>query len=293
QNRKNSPNENFARELMELFTLGRGQYTERDVKEAARAFTGWSSNLRGEFLFRPRLHDYGEKEFLSRQGNFDGDDIIDVILEQEAVATFICGKLYRFFVNDTIDPARVRELAITFRTNDYELGPVLRQLFSSAWFYAPENVGNRIKSPVELLAGMMRQLHVTEIPLAGVIGLQRALGQLLFRPPNVAGWPGGRSWIDNSTLVLRLNLAGALFLAAEVDFQLPDDLEGEKRRRLKQLSAEFDLDPLRNLLATSATPSTALADYLLATPPNSPTRQTEQPELLALALLSTPEYQLC
>lgn len=295
QNRKNAPNENFARELMELFTLGRGNYTEQDIKASARAFTGWSSNLKGTFIFRRMQHDYGPKTFMGQTGNFDGDDIIDIILERPEVATFICRKIYAFFVNTKDNPSHINELAEIFRSTDYDIAAVMRHLFSADWFYAPDNIGNRIKPPVELIAGLARQLHATNLPTMGVIGIQRLLGQQLFRPPNVAGWPGGRNWIDNSTLVTRLNLAGALVLASDFDLRLPQDLEGQNRKRLKRLKANLDLAPIRSLYAGQQGQQVraTLADYLLVPPAPQKTTSTQDPDLIALQLLSTPEYQLC
>ena len=290
QNRKFSPNENFARELMELFTIGRGNYTETDVKEAARAFTGWSGNLKGEYVFRRRVHDEGTKTFMGKTGNFNGEDIIDILLEQEETARFICRKVYRHFVNDEADEQRVTELAGGFRSSGYNIEKLLRAVFTSDWFYAPENVGNRIKSPVELLAGAMRQLGVSEIAPRGVLVLQQALGQTLFRPPNVAGWPGGRTWIDNSTLLLRLNLGAAIFQAAEFDFELAPDLEQGNKKQLKRLNATIDTAPLAALTQGAD----ELSTYLLATPPPPlKTRPDPSPELIALRLMSLPEYQLC
>ncbi len=289
QNKKLSPNENFAREVMELFTLGRGNYTETDVKEAARAFTGWSSNKTGEFFFRPRLHDYGTKTFLGKTGDFDGADIIDIILEQPAAAEFICRKVYRYFVNEKVDEARVQELADAFR-KDYDIGQLMRTIFSSDWFYDGENVGNRIKSPVELVAGIMRQLNVREIAPQGIIILQQALGQVLFRPPNVAGWPGGRYWIDNSTLLLRLNLAAAIFQAGEFNFELAPELEQENKRQLKRLAAVMDLEPLKQLVATSPG---ELPELLLAATSSPNLKLSPAPDLQALQLMSSPEYQIC
>lgn len=294
QNKKQKPNENFARELMELFTLGRGQYSEQDVKEAARAFTGWSSSPLGTFAFRKRQHDYGEKTFLGRTGSFDGDEVIDIILEQPATAAFVCGKLYAYFVNERVNPQHVTELADTFRSSNYNIAAVMEQMLTAAWFYAPENVGNRIKSPVELLAGIMRQLGVSGLPTRGVVGIQRALGQQLFRPPNVAGWPGGQSWIDNSTLLTRMNLAAGLMLASDFDLKLPDDLESANRGRLKQLKATLDLVPLRALAERAETRVQALTDYLLSASPTGQGLPADgDPDLLTLRLLSTPEYQLC
>lgn len=299
QNRKRSPNENFARELMELFTIGRGNYTETDVKEAARAFTGWSGDRAGNYAFRARQHDYGQKTFMGKTGDFNGEDIIDIILEQEQTARFICRKVYRHFVSEEVNEQRVNELAAGFRASNYDIAKLMRTVFTSDWFYAPENVGNRIKSPVELLAGTMRQLGVSNIATRGVIILQQALGQILFRPPNVAGWPGGRTWIDNSTLLLRLNLAAALFQAADFDFELAPELEQENKKQLKRLNAEINTAPLVALTqdAKKVGKEQAFADlvaYLLAVPaPTLKTSQEPNPELFALRLMSLPEYQLC
>ncbi len=299
QNRKFSPNENFARELMELFTIGRGNYTETDVKEAARAFTGWSGSLRGEYFFRRRQHDEGEKTFMGKTGNFDGDDIIDIILEQPQTANFICQKVYRHFVNEEIDEKRVKELADGFRSSNYNIGELMRTVFTSDWFYAPENVGNKIKSPIELLAGTIRQLEVSDIPPRSLFFLQQALGQTLFRPPNVAGWPGGRNWIDNSTLLLRLNLGAAIFQAADFDFELAPDLEQDNKKQLKRLNATINTAPLAALTQDAKQVGEEqgfedLVEYLLATPPPPlKTKPNPKPELIALRLMSLPEYQLC
>ncbi|MEM9819648.1 MAG: DUF1800 domain-containing protein, partial [Bacteroidota bacterium] len=194
QNKKRKPNENFARELMELFTIGRGNYTEQDIKAAARAFTGWSSNLRGEYKFKRRQHDYGSKTFMGKTGNFGGEDIIDILLERRETAQFISRKVYRYFVNEKVDERRVSALAAQFYQSNYNITALMKQIFSSDWFYAPENVGVKIKSPIELLVGMMRSLNVQFAQAKGMLFVQKALGQILFRPPNVAGWPGGKSW---------------------------------------------------------------------------------------------------
>lgn len=308
QNRKFSPNENFARELMELFTIGRGHYTETDVKEAARAFTGWSGSLKGEYVFRSRQHDEGEKIFMGKTGSFNGEDIIDIILEQDETARFVCRKIYRHFVNDEVNEEHVNTLADGFRSSGYDIEKLMRSLLVSDWFYAPENVGNKIKSPIELLAGTMRQLGVSEVDTRGVIILQQALGQTLFRPPNVAGWPGGRTWIDNSTLLLRLNLAAAIFQAADFDFELAPDLEQDNKKQLKRLNATINTAPLAALTSTKSEGASAqdakkvgnkdgtedLIAYLLATPPPPlQTRPNPTPELIALKVMSLPEYQLC
>lgn len=294
QNRKNAPNENFARELMELFTIGRGNYTENDVKEAARAFTGWSSSLQGEFVFRRGQHDYDEKNFFGKTGYFDGDDIIEMILEREETAVFIAGKVFRFFVSSEDDNLKIKELAGVFRDSDYDISSMMYHLFTSDWFYDPAYVASRIKSPVELLAGLAGQLHITDLPTVGVVAIQRILGQQLFNPPNVAGWPGDRTWIDNSTLLTRLNLASGLLLASDFDLQLPDDLEDARRQRLKRFQATLDLQPLRELAdSPSGNQRQELGQYLLS--PATPTLSLggSETDLLILRLLSTPEYQLC
>jgi uncharacterized protein (DUF1800 family) len=206
QNRKRQPNENFAREVMELFTLGRGNYAEKDIKEAARAFTGWGFDLGGNFVFRKQFHDEGEKTVLGKTGTLDGDDIIDILLQQEQTARYITAKIYRFFVNETPDPAMVEKLSKEFFQSGYDIKKLLSSIFLSPSFYEEKNRGVIIKSPVQLLAGLRRMLPMKfnndEVQLL----YQRLLGQVLFYPPNVAGWPGGRNWIDSSSLMYRLRL---------------------------------------------------------------------------------------
>ncbi|MEM1357976.1 MAG: DUF1800 domain-containing protein [Bacteroidota bacterium] len=303
QNRKFKPNENFARELMELFTIGRGNYTEQDIKEAARAFTGWSSDRENNYVFRTRLHDYGEKTFMGQTGNFNGEDIVDIILQKKETADFICRKIYRYFVNEQVDETNVQSLSNSFYKSNYDLDKLMRDLFSSNWFYAPENRGNKIKSPIEFLAGMVRQLGISKVNLQSAINFQRALGQVLFRPPNVAGWPGGKSWIDNSTLLLRLNLPAAILKAAELDFQLSPELEQEQKRQLKRLDVSLSLAPLAELLAGDKPTGhyQQLAQYLLQAPaPPTPAllkgiRKTDQAMMsrMMVRIMTLPEYQLC
>lgn len=206
QNKKQRPTENFAREVMELFTMGRGNYTEKDVKEAARAFTGWGFNMQGEFVFRNNQHDDGSKTFLGKTGNFDGDDIINILLDQKQTALFITKKIYRFFVNEKGDERKEAWLASRFYENEYDIKKLMEDIFTSDWFYEEKNIGTKIKSPVELLVGIQRLLPMEFENNAVQLLFQRALGQILFYPPNVAGWPGGKSWIDSSTLMLRLRI---------------------------------------------------------------------------------------
>jgi uncharacterized protein (DUF1800 family) len=207
QNRKDHPNENFAREVMELFTLGRGHYTENDIKDAARAFTGWSANLKGEFIFRKFQHDFGSKTVLGRTGNFDGGDVLDILLEEKQTAKYLSYKIYKFFVNENqVDNAKVDWLADRFYKNNYNIAKLLEDIFTSDWFYDEKNIGANIKSPVELLVGIQRILPMKLENEEALMLVQRVLGQLLFYPPNVAGWPGGRSWIDSSSLMMRMRI---------------------------------------------------------------------------------------
>jgi len=227
-NRKGKPNENFAREVMELFTLGEGHYTETDVREAARAFTGWSIDPdSGEFRWRPALHDGFNKTILGRAGNFDGDEVLDILLAQPATAEFVVTKLWREFVSPDPDPAEVRRIAQKFHLSNYEVRVALRELLLSPAFWAAENRGALIKSPVDLVVGTMRGLdfHVGDpLPLALVVA---QLGQNLFSPPNVRGWPGGEAWINSSTLLARKGFTERIFRADE----MPSVAMGEMRRR--------------------------------------------------------------
>lgn len=203
-NRRGKPNENFAREVMELFTLGEGHYGEADIKEAARAFTGWSLDTqRWHFVFRSAQHDAGEKRILGRSGRLDGDDVLDLLLAQDQTARFIVGKLWREFVSPQPDPAEVERLAVLFREQGYAIKPVLRGLLLSQAFWQPEVRGSLIKSPVELVVGSLHTLQgevPDPLPLTRTL---RALGQDLLAPPNVRGWPGQDAWINTTTLLTR------------------------------------------------------------------------------------------
>ncbi|MDH6252985.1 uncharacterized protein (DUF1800 family) [Chryseobacterium sp. H1D6B] len=206
QNKKDHPNENFAREVMELFTMGRGNYTEKDIREGARAFTGWGYDKEGNFKERKQLHDEGTKTFLGKTGNFTGTDALNIILEQKATAKFITTKIYKFFVNENIDDAAIEKLSSSFHQSNYDIKKLMTDIFSSSWFYDKKNIGTRIKSPIELMTGMMRMLPMNIQNPENLIVYQKLLGQMLLYPPNVAGWPNGKSWIDSSTLMLRLQI---------------------------------------------------------------------------------------
>ena len=212
QNRKQHPNENFARELMELFTMGVENYTEQDVRESARAFTGWvfargSDSAR----FVARLHDADGKTFLGRSGNFTGDDVIDIIMQQPATASFMARKFLRHFVYDDPEPELIDVVAARFRSMRYDVGDLLNTLLRSDVFYSERAYRSLVKSPIELAVGAMRTVGATA-STPRTIGALAAMNQILMRPPNVAGWPGGAQWLNQGTILARLNFLNQLAL---------------------------------------------------------------------------------
>lgn len=301
QNKKGHPNENFAREVMELFTMGRGNYTESDVREAARAFTGWSYDKDAQFLERKKFHDSGSKTFLGRTGNFDGNAILDIILEQPATARFITDKLYRFLVNEQVDQKIVDTLSKDFFDSGYDIRRLLDRVFTAAWFYDSKNVGNRIKSPVELMAGIMRMLPMEIANPENLIVYQKLLGQMLLYPPNVAGWPSGKAWIDSSTLLLRMQIPQIWtgLRPLDLDAQNDDDLDmGLKQSRAlakayknPKISIDWagveaafvDRDPFELLLQQQPSFGKTLRDSYAG----GSRRRT------IIEVMSIPEYQLC
>ncbi|MEO8559172.1 MAG: DUF1800 domain-containing protein, partial [Rhodospirillales bacterium] len=216
-NRRGQPNENFARELLELFTLGEGNYSEQDIKQAARAFTGHSLDRQsGQYRFYPGLHDDGEKYVFGHNGNFDADQIVDMLLQNPRTAEFIVGKLWREFVSPTPDAAEIKRLAASFRAGKYEIKPLLREMFLSAAFRDPKNRGVLFKSPVELIVGTIRLLQIPVENKRKLVAASRTLGQDLFSPPNVKGWPGGEAWISTYTLGLRQQILQRIVQATQV-----------------------------------------------------------------------------
>jgi uncharacterized protein (DUF1800 family) len=203
-NVKGKPNENYARELLELFTMGEGNYTEEDVKEGARAFTGITvDRYNGTSSFDPRRHDNGVKTFLGRTGTFNGDDVVDIILQQDRTAVFLTEKLWRYFISPQPDPTLVQAWAAAFRSSDYDMKTLLRLLLMSDAFWAPENRGALIKSPVELLVGFIRTWGIGGYDPKRLAYQLSRLGQDLFNPVSVKGWPWGEDWIDAATLLER------------------------------------------------------------------------------------------
>jgi uncharacterized protein (DUF1800 family) len=319
QNRKQHPNENFAREVMELFTMGRGNYTEVDVREGARAFTGWGFDYTGAFKFRPNLHDTGEKVFLGKKGNFDGDDVLNIILQNKATAYFITRKLYRFFVNDTPDENVIGPLAEKFYQSNYDLKFLMESIFSSDWFYEESNVGAIIKSPVELIAGMRRTVPAVFQKPEVMLLFQRVLGQVLFYPPNVAGWPGGKSWIDSSSLMFRLRLPQIIYYSEQFSVhpkEMPDEIIDDHMsmqasdNALKEMSRKVDAtvswDPYLKAFGSVRLEDLPgeIASILIVNAPRRINKslldnysdqgsRDNYIKTITINLMSTPEYQLC
>jgi hypothetical protein len=206
-NVKGAPNENFAREIMELFTMGVGNYSERDIREAARAFTGWNFHDLN-FQFNDADHDAGDKSVLGHSGAFDGEAVVDIILAQPVTAEYIAAKLYRYFVREELSPELRQRLGAILRENNYAIAPFLETVLLSRDFYSSASVGTRIKSPVDLVVSTYRKLGLKDVPgVPDFNEITAALGQQLFRPPTVAGWAHGRSWITPGLLLERGNFA--------------------------------------------------------------------------------------
>lgn len=304
QNRKEQPNENFARELLELFTLGRGHYTEDDIREAARAFTGWSFTLSGDFVFRRSWHDTGQKTFLGRSGHLSGEDILNIVLEEKQTARHLTEKLYKYFIHPVPDQEIVAEWATLFYQSDYDIPTLLMTMFHSNHFYEERNIGVRITSPIEYLVGLSRKFDLQFLDQKGIIFIQKALGQTLFQPPNVAGWPEGRGWIDGSSLILRMQIPRLLLAKEGVDFRVKQAFAGnEEPFRLDRKSRTLETQASWEALSRTV-PEDSLEAYLLSIPPSvsvedlvaalqGPMIPEDAYQRKAIALASAPEFQMC
>ena len=303
QNKKKSPNENFARELMELFTLGQGNYTETDVKESARAFTGYNHNFKGDFVLRTKHHDEDEKTFLGKKGNFNGDDIVDIILEQKQCARHLSEKIYGYFVNENINKNHVEEMTTVF-FEEYNIEKLMRFVLLSDWFYATENIGTKIKSPIEFLAGIHTLIPYRFNKPKQVLLVQRLLGQTLMRPPNVAGWKTGRNWIDSNTLVRRLRLSSILLNNAEITYSdtgdeetIVTDLKSKRLKRKAFIKTTVDWVSFDEKFKEYSNKELIL--FVLTSQINPGTEKLLLENLsipkkdFCVQLMSLPEYQLC
>jgi uncharacterized protein (DUF1800 family) len=237
--KKGNPNENYARELMELFSLGIGNYTEKDIREAARAFTGWEIRG-GEPIFNPSQHDNGEKTVLGKKGKFQGADIVAICLEHKAAPYFIAGKLYRTLISEaTTPPVEVlTPLADEFRRSDYDFGALVKTVLRSNLFFSPSAYRTRIKAPVDFALGIVRALE-GRIGTTALADALDGLGQHLFHPPSVKGWDGGQAWLNGHTLLARQNLALALTSTEDVRFGRRTDPAAVARKH--NLKSDEDL----------------------------------------------------
>ena len=282
-NRKAKPNENYAREVMELFTLGRGQYSEQDIQEAARALTGWFV-MRDRFAVLPAQHDTGVKTILGQTGTFSGDDLPKILLDQPSCGLFVARKLYKQFVSDLDEPedTLLKPIADAFQTADYDIKVPLRMIFSSKLFFERVTIRQRVKSPVEFAVGMIRALEILQPTISSdkVAEACNQMGQSLYAPPSVAGWDGGTSWINTTAMLARTNTALAIVndsgrftaqaLADRHGAKTPDD------------QARFYVD----LLIQDGF-HTNLVERIVST-----SLRTKEPKEVARLILTAPEYQL-
>jgi hypothetical protein len=217
--KKGNPNENYGRELMELFSLGIGNYTEPDIREAARAFTGWE--IKGAAAaFNKKEHDDGEKTVLGQKGKWGADDVVRICLEQEAAPRFIAGKLYRFLVSETVPatPALLEPLAKQLKESNYDVGGLVKTMISSNLFFSPAVYRTRVKAPVDFALGIVRALEGRPVVMGPLAAALETLGQNVFNPPSVKGWDGGQTWLNGQTLLFRQNLALALTSTEDARF---------------------------------------------------------------------------
>ncbi len=308
QNKKDHPNENFAREVMELFTLGRDNgYTEDDIKEAARAFTGWSFDKTGTFVFRQHNHDGGSKTILGKTGNFDGEDVIRILLEEEQTARYLTEKLVDYIVGRKLSSEVIGSISRKFFESNYDMSTLLKAICSHSEFLDPSSIGCKIKSPTELLVGMNRLFDVNYKNEKALVQIQRKLNQVLFSPPNVAGWLGGKSWIDSSTLMLRLKIPSTILNFGVIEWDEKGDMPEQvllridrqrdktKERTEKRVKAYPNWDKFEQEIDQE---SDRLVDFLIQPSLAVGAKQTlENSDSVSLMdrtieIMSLPEYQL-
>ena len=310
QNHKNHPNENFARELMELFTLGIGNYTEEDIQQAARTFTCYKINPRTmTFQLAEFERDDGEKKIFGRTGNFSAEDFIDMILEKPACAKHIAKKLWTFFAYEDPAPALVEQLADSFRGHHYEIRPLMGEILRSTEFYSAPAIRSQVKSPIQWFVQTARELEIDLPRGQAANNALRSLGQVPFFPPSVKGWDGGKAWINTSTLLLRYNMAGfiaggggpgmGMMMKNGGPQMAPRD--GEKSNTLdlaKIAPAELRADPKAlvealgfRLFQTKLTPKESEVFLKFLDEQRGDTSDQTIRDLLHL-MMSTPEFQL-
>ena len=312
ESKKGNPNENYARELMELFSLGIGNYSEQDIREAARAFTGWQIE-EGKGVFIKAQHDDSEKEVFGKKSNFDGTGIVDLCLEQKSAPYFIIGKLYRYLISETAPatPELLEPLAQSFRKSGYDSGALVRTVLRSNLFFASQTYRSRIKQPVTFALGIIRPFRVLEesdpgkkkgrIGTVNLAAALQGLGQTLFQPPSVKGWDGGQTWLNGQTLLFRQNLA--LALTSTVDAQFGDRIDpADLADKYARKSDEELVDLFLEVYLQGDVPSAArdkLVGYLKRARPDQmpvyyPEEEKAKHRIRALChlVLTLPEFQL-
>lgn len=270
-NVRGRPNENLAREILELFSLGEGNYSEADIKEAARALTGYGFE-RDTWTFRwaARAHDEGDKTIFGQTGNWDADKLVELILQQPATAKYIGRKLFVYFVHDAPDEATIDALAQLLRQADYEIAPVLQTIFRSQEFYSERARAAHIKSPAEFVVGTVRALPLKNVPYPALVAAMRGMGQDLFEPPNVKGWDGGRTWLSSNWLLARQNFAVGLIAG----------LSQAGSRRAKVLG-KSPIDLVALCTSSDLQAPGEVVDFFSRTLLPAPLAEAEQAELLA------------
>lgn len=289
-NRKTHPNENYARELLELFCLGVGNYTEHDVQELARCFTGWEVR-RGRFRFNRYQHDPGTKSLFGHEAQLGGEEAIDLILAQPACSRFIVRKLLRFFIADEIDwpESYVVPLQQEFSNAGFDLKPVVRRILSSRVMFSPEVRGARVRSPVELSIGFLRCFGATT-DLNRLVERLRSIGQVPFYPPSVKGWDGGRSWINTSTMLGRVNLIDALLFDEQTQWR-----GGDLAKWLSDQQVTTTEAAIRQFseLLFSAPPSQQQMDRIEHEFASLDLKSHTSVARLLHTLIALPQFQLC
>lgn len=299
RNHTRSPNENFAREIMELFTLGEGHYTEEDIREAARCFTGWHVHPdNGEAEFSERRHDGGQKTLLGKSGKFGAHEAVDIMCSQPRCAEFLVGKIWRFYVSEAPDPKLVRLLATRYREKNLHTGDLLRMVFTHPEFYSDRVRAKQVKSPIQWIVQAARETGRQLLPPRVALPLAAELGQNLFMPPSVKGWDGGTAWVNSATIIRRSNTA-RLFVSAAPPLPVADveSMNGLAWERVAPQSARTQASKL----------SERILKLFLAAPTSLATRERLQNQLAQIGfpcteddvleasaiLLGCPEYNLC
>lgn len=309
ENRVGSPNENFARELMELFTLGLGHYTENDIQQAARAFTGYVQR-QGEFYFAPLRHDPGAKTVFGHTGPYDGDGVIDLIYEQPGAGTHLPARLTSFYLTDEPLPDdHLAALGEWWRGTGFSLRQLAHRYFSSRLFFDPQFRGDYVKSPVQFYLGLLQDFALNVPPLPRrLMPAFRQMGQMLYDPPNVRGWVGGRDWISSTTLEARRVVARSLFQPFDESRLNADEQQAVAAARAEGLTTfavdRASLDQYAGLapaevaarLTRDLLPLPAGDDFrraLVAALRGPPAQEEARRRNAIIAILETPDYQLC